>query len=353
LIAQGIQKLIERENLTDEESQRIMQEIMSGDVSDSQIAAFLTALRMKGETVEELTMFAKTMKKYCCSVKVDNARYVVDTCGTGGDGLQTFNISTTVAFVVAGAEITVAKHCNRSVTSKSGSADVIERLGLRLDAVKPATVEKTLREEGIGFMYAPVFHPSMKRVAGIRREMGIRTVFNILGPLVNPADANARVLGVYSPKLTLPLTKVLNNLSCEVAMVVHGMDGMDEISISSRSIISQLHEGEITQYEVSPETFGISPSNREELTVDSSEESAEITFKILNDLENSPARLNSVLMNAAAGIMIGGKADDFRCGLEAAQESIKSGTAYGKLREMIRKCGGELSKLEELELRFG
>jgi len=353
LIVQGIQKLVERKDLTGEEARQIMEEIMSGRVSDSQVAAFLTALRMKGETVEEITMFAKTMKNFCRSVHIDNAKRIVDTCGTGGDRLQTFNISTTVAFVVAGAEITVAKHCNRSVTSKSGSADVMEKLGLRLEEQRPAIVEKSLREVGIGFMFAPVFHPAMKRVAGPRREMSVRTVFNILGPLVNPADANACVLGVYSPKLAVPISKVLGNLGCEEAMVVHGMDGMDEISISSQTMISRLHDGEITQCEVSPKTFGIEPSRLEDLTVSSPDESAEAAFKILNGLEANSAKRNAVLVNGAAGVMVGGKADDFRYGMEVAGESIKSGLAYRKLKSMIKNCGGQLSELEEMERKFG
>jgi anthranilate phosphoribosyltransferase len=353
VIKGGIRKLIDGTDLTYEESQEIMKEIMSGKATNAQIAAFLTALRMKGETVNEITAFTEVMKEYCRRINPSVNGRLVDTCGTGGDKIKTFNISTMAAFVVAGAGVAVAKHGNRSVTSKSGSADVLERLGLNLN-LEPEAVKNAIEKVGIGFMFAPAFHPAMKYAIGPRRELGIRTIFNVLGPLTNPADANAQLLGVYDRKLTEPLAHALKNLGCEEAMVVHGLDGLDEISTIGKTVISWLREGEVTTVETIPKDFGVKLARPEDVKGTTPEKSAEITFKILNgccDI-NDPKR-EIVLVNGVAGIVVGGKAEDFSYGMELARESIDSGAAYKKLKTLIKSSNGNLSKLEELELNYG
>ena len=241
MIKENIKKLVNGADLTHEESAASMKEIMSGEATNTQIGAFLTALRMKGETSNEITAFTSVMKQYCNQISPTVKGRLVDTCGTGGDKIKTFNISTTAAFVVAGADVAVAKHGNRSVTSKCGSADVLEMLGLNLSIV-PEDVERAIEEVGVGFMFAPAFHPAMKYAIGPRREVGIRTVFNVLGPLTNPADANAQLLGVYDPRLTEPLANSLKSLGSEEAMVVHGLNGLDEISTIGKTRVSWLKE---------------------------------------------------------------------------------------------------------------
>jgi anthranilate phosphoribosyltransferase len=353
VIKEGIQKLIDGMDLTYEESQEIMKEIMSGNATDAQIAAFLTALRMKGETVDEVTAFTEVMKEFCHRIHPRVSGRLLDTCGTGGGRIKTFNISTTAAFVVAGAGVAVAKHGNRSVTSHCGSADVLERLGLNLN-LEPKVVETTIEKIGIGFMFAPAFHPAMKCAIGPRREIGIRTVFNILGPLTNPANANAQLLGVYDRALIDPLANVLKNLGCEEAMVVHGLDGLDEISTIGKTAIAWLKEGKVTTMETIPKDFGIKLAKPEDITGTTPEESAEITFQILNgSCNHDDPKEDIVLVNGAAGIIVGGKAEDFSYGMELARESIDSGAAYKKLRTLIKTCGGNLAKLEELESKHG
>jgi len=353
VIKEGIQKLIDGMDLTYEESQIAMKEIMSGNATDAQIAAFLTALRMKGETVDEVTAFTEVMKEFCHRIQPKVNGRLLDTCGTGGDRIKTFNISTTAAFVVAGAGIAVAKHGNRSVTSKSGSADVLERLGLNLN-LEPKAVETAIENIGIGFMFAPAFHPAMKCAIGPRREIGIRTVFNVLGPLTNPANANAQLLGVYDRALIEPLANVLKNLGCDEAMVVHGLDGLDEISTIGKTAIAWLREDKITTMETVPKDFGIKLAKPEDIKGTTPEESAEITFQILNgSLSHDDPKEDIVLVNGVAGIIVGEKAEDFSYGMELARESIDSGAAYKKLRALIKTCSGNLSKLEELESKYG
>ncbi|UCE57798.1 MAG: anthranilate phosphoribosyltransferase, partial [Candidatus Bathyarchaeota archaeon] len=264
MIRDGILRLVGETDLSYEEAQEIMKEIMSGKATSAQIAAFLAALRMKGESVNEITAFTKVMKDYCHQIHPRVEERLVDTCGTGGDRIKTFNISTTAAFVAAGAGVAIAKHGNRSVTSKSGSADVLERLGLNLN-LEPKAVEKVIERVGIGFMFAPAFHPAMKYAIGPRRELGIRTVFNVLGPLTNPADANAQLLGVYDRKLTEPLAYSLKNLGCHEAMVVHGLDGLDEISTIGKTVISWLREDEVTTVETVPKDFDIKLARPEDI----------------------------------------------------------------------------------------
>jgi len=353
MIKEGIRKLVNRMNLTYEESQGIMKEIMSGNATSAQIAAFITALRMKGETVDEITAFTEVMKEFCHRIYPSIDGRVVDTCGTGGDRIKTFNISTTAAFVIAGAGVAVAKHGNRSVTSRSGSADVLERLGFNLN-LEPKAVKTAIEKVGIGFMFAPSFHPAMKYAIGPRREIGIRTVFNVLGPLTNPANANAQLLGVYDRALIEPLAQVLKNLGCEEAMVVHGLDGLDEISTVGKTAIAWLRGGKVTMLETVPEDFNVEPARPEEIKGTTPEESAETTFKILNGCcePNDPKR-EIVLVNGVAGIILGGKAEKFGHGMELARESINSGAAYKKLRKLVKTCNGNMSKLEGLEVKYG
>jgi len=354
MIRESIQKVIEKQNLAWRESLEIMKEIMSGSATPAQIGAFLAALRMKGETVEEITAFATAMKKFCRQIHPKIHGRLVDTCGTGGDKIKTFNISTTSAFVVAGAGVPVAKHGNRSVTSKSGSADVLEKLGLNLN-VKPETVEKAIEEVGVGFMFAPLFHPAMKHATGPRREIGVRTVFNVLGPLTNPANADAQLIGVYDAELVEKLACVLKGLGCKEAMVVHGVDGLDEISTIGRTVIAWLKEGEVKTLKKTPRDFGLKRASPKDIRGTTPEENAEITFKIIKGYckKGDPKR-DIVLVNAAAGIIVGGKAEDFDYGIEAAHESIESGAAYEKLRALIKICDGNgLSRLEELESKHG
>jgi anthranilate phosphoribosyltransferase len=353
VIKEGIRKLVDGTDLTREESQGIMKEIMSGKATGAQIAAFLTALRMKGETVDEITAFTEVMKEYCHRIHPSVEGRLVDTCGTGGDKIKTFNISTTAAFVVAGAGIAVAKHGNRSVTSKSGSADVLERLGFNLNQ-EPKAVERSIEKVGIGFMFAPAFHPAMKYAIGPRRELGIRTVFNVLGPLTNPAGANAQLLGVYDRRLTEPIAHALKNLGCEEGMVVHGLDGLDEISTIGKTVISWLKEDEITTIETVPKDFGVKLARPEDVKGTTPDESAEITFKILNGCCNiDDPKTEIVLVNGVAGIIVSGKADDFGYGMELARESIDSGAAYKKLKALVKVSNGNLSRLEELESKYG
>ena len=349
MIKESIHKLVNGADLTHEESKASMKEIMSGSATNAQIGAFLTALRVKGETADEITAFTAVMKEYCHRIHPRVKGRLVDTCGTGGDKIKTFNISTTAAFVVAGSDVAVAKHGNRSVTSKCGSADVLERLGLNLN-MTPEDVEKAIENVGVGFMFAPAFHPAMKHAIGPRREVGIRTVFNVLGPLTNPADANAQLLGGYDPRLTEPLAYSLKSLGCEEAMIVHGVDGLDEISTIGKTVISWLRRDEITTSEMAPKDFGIKRAKIEDIKGTTPEESAEITFKILSGCidANDPQR-EIVQVNGAAAIITAGKAEDFGYGIEVAHESVESGAAYRKLKELIKFSHGDLSKLEQLE----
>jgi anthranilate phosphoribosyltransferase len=352
MIKNLIQQLVEGADLTYEESTVAMKEIMSGEATNAQIGAFLTALRVKGETSEEITAFTSVMKDCCNKICPKVTGRLVDTCGTGGDKLKTFNISTTAAFVAAGSGVAVAKHGNRSVTSKSGSADVLERLGLNLN-IKPEEVEQAIEKVGIGFMFAPAFHPAMKYAIGPRRELGIRTVFNVLGPLTNPADANAQVLGVYDSKLTEPLANSLKSLGSKEAMVVHGLMGLDEISTIGKTRISRLKSGEVTTKEMMPRDFGVKKVKIEDIKGTTPEGSAEITFKILKGIvkADDPKR-EIVQVNGAAAIIVAGKVEDFSSGIEAAKESIDSGKAYKRLKELVKFSGGDVSKLEMLEKQY-
>jgi anthranilate phosphoribosyltransferase len=344
--------MVEGQSLSFEEARETMGEIMTGNATDAQIGSFLTALRMKGETIDEISALASAMRDHCHRIDPRVDGRLVDTCGTGGDRVDTFNISTTAAFVASGAGVSIAKHGNRSVTSLCGSADVLQGLGLNL-ALDPEEVKRSIEEVGVGFMFAPTFHPAMKHAIGPRKELGIRTVFNILGPLTNPAGASAQLIGVYDPSLTEPLAKSLKRLGSEEAMVVHGLDGIDEISNLGATRLSWLRDGEIKTFEVIPRDFGVKRVKPEEITGAGPDESAELTYRILNDVGGSEdPRTEIVLVNGAAVIVVGGKADDFMCGMELAREAIGSGAAYERLRALVKISGGDISRLEELEDKY-
>jgi anthranilate phosphoribosyltransferase len=319
---------------------QVMEEIMSGQVTPSQFGAFVTALRIKGETVEEIAGFARTMRSKAVQVKSSGA--VVDTCGTGGDGAATFNVSTTAAFIVAGAGLKVAKHGNRAMSSKSGSADVLEALGVKIE-LTPEQVEKCLNEVGIGFIFAPAFHPSMKYASAPRREIGIRTVFNILGPLTNPAGARAQVIGVPSEQVGTKLAKAMAMLGTKHAFIVHGLDGIDEISITGPSRIWELYQNEIIDFYITPDDFGYKKAVISTVLGGTAIDNAQILRSVLSG-EKGPCR-DMAVMNAAAGIMAGTETGDsmyagsvkllVQCARKA-EEAIDSCRALDKLEQLIK-----------------
>ena len=352
IICESIAKLTERKDLSPEESCEAMNEILSGEATNAQIASFLTALRMKGESLEEITAFAEVMQKHCRRIHPNIRGRLLDTCGTGGDGVKTFNVSTAAAFVIAGTGVAVAKHGNRSVTSHSGSADVLERLGLNL-STSPDYASRSIEQIGIGFMFAPAFHTAMKFAVTPRKEIGIRTVFNLLGPLTNPASADAHLLGVYDENLVKKMADVMKALGCAEAMVVNGLDGLDEISTLGVTVVSWLRDGDISSFSITPKDFGVKLSTGAALRVSTPQESAEVIFKILfGKCEGDDPKLEIVLANSAAGILLGCEIDDFAYGMEAARKSVNSGAAYEKLKELIRVSEGDLSTLEELESKY-
>jgi anthranilate phosphoribosyltransferase len=330
MIKEAISKVVAKTNLTEAEAEAVMREIMQGEATDAQIAAYITALRMKGETVEEITGSARVMREKAVPIKLD-AKYQVYTCGTGGDMAHTFNISTTVAFVVAGAGVTVAKHGNRSVSSKSGSADVLQALGVNIEIPSPR-VEACMQTVGIGFLFAPMMHLAMKYAIGPRREVGIRTIFNVLGPLTNPARVTSQIMGVYAAELTSSLAQALGNLGATRAFVVHGMDGLDEITITDKTKVSEFAGGTVKEYFIHPSDFGLKSGTVADLKGGDAKENAAITVEILKGQKG--VRRDIVLMNAAAGLVASGKAPDFREGIQIASVSIDSGAALRKLDEL-------------------
>lgn len=327
IIQEAIAKLIEGQNLNQGEMTDVMNQIMSGEATDAQIGAFLIALRIKGESVEEISGAASVMREKATPIQTKHS-VIVDTCGTGGDHSGTFNISTTAAFVTAGAGLCVAKHGNRAATSKSGSADVLKALGVNIEAT-PEIMSRCLDEVGIGFLFAVSLHGAMKYAIGPRREVGARTVFNVLGPLTNPAGAKRQVIGVYSPALTETLATVLGNLGSEHVLVVHGSDGLDEMTLTGSTRVSELKKGSVSTYDVSPEDFGLSVAKASDLMGGEADENAAITLAILKG-EQGPKR-DIVLLNAAAAIVAGGKASDLAEGVQVATEAIDSGKAMEKL----------------------
>lgn len=322
--------------MTENEMMDVMERVMEGEVTPTQLGGFLAALRLKGETVDEIVGGARVMREKSLKVRF-RAPLVMDTCGTGGDGSNTFNISTTVAFVLAAAGIPVAKHGNRAMSSRCGSADVLEALGIKVD-LPPERVAQCLETAGIGFMYAPVYHHSMKHAAGPRRELGFRTIFNMLGPLTNPAGANCQLLGVYHPDLTAVFARVLQRLGSHRAMVVHGAGGMDELSLDGDNHVSMLRDGRIDTFKVSASEVGLEPAANQELKGGDARQNAAIIENILNGSEKGP-KLDAVLLNAAAGLFISGKARDMKDGVKLARGLIEDGSAHGKLQELRRLAG--------------
>ena len=342
IITEAVRALVDRRDLTRIEAAAAMEAIMTGAATGAQIGAFLTALRMKGETVEELIGFAQVMRQKVVRIRArgddvagmsgTDREMLIDTCGTGGDATGTFNVSTATAFVVAGAGLRVAKHGNRSVSSLCGSADVVETLGINIE-LSPPKVARCVDEVGIGFLYAPLLHTAMKHVMAARREMGVRTVFNMLGPLTNPAGANAQVIGVYAAALTELLARALAELGTIRAFVVHGADGLDEISNTGESTIAEVHEGVVRTTRVRPEDFGMPRAAIGDLQGGDRQENADIIRRVLGG-ELGPRR-DIVLMNAAAALVAGSKARDFKEGVGLAARSIDSGAAAGKLDALV------------------
>jgi len=332
MIQELLGRLVNRENLTQEQATSAMNAIMSGECTESQVAAFIVALRMKGETVDEIAGCAQVMREKATRVNAGASEFeVVDTCGTGGDVKGTFNISTAAAVVTAGAGVKVAKHGNRSVSSHSGSADVLAALGVNIEAGLPV-VERCLREAGIAFLFAPMMHAAMKHAIGPRREIGVRTVFNILGPLTNPAGARCQVLGVYDLKLASLMAGVLNSLGSKRCFVVHGADGLDEITVTDSTRVAELAAGEVKEYEISPEDFGMKRAALSDLTVDSPGESAQAVREVLQG--TSGPRRDIVVLNAAGAIVASGAAADWREGIALAEDSIDSGRANETLQRL-------------------
>ena len=328
----AIKTVLAREDLSANDMSTVMKIIMTGEATPAQIGGFLVGLRMKGETVDEIASAAKVMRELATGVKV-SGDHVVDIVGTGGDGSNTFNISTACTFVVAAAGGTVAKHGNRSVSSKSGSADLLEAAGVKLD-LNAEQVAKCINEVGVGFMFAPMHHSAMKHAIGPRKEMAARTIFNVLGPLTNPAGAANQLLGVFEDALVEPLAEVLNKLGSNHVMVVHSEDGMDEISIGAATNVSELKNGKVTSYKITPEQFGFTKTNISELAVSGAEESLAVINKVL-DNEAGPAK-DIVAFNSGAAIYVAGLANSLEAGIEKANEVIASGAAKMKLEELIK-----------------
>ncbi|MEW6516189.1 MAG: anthranilate phosphoribosyltransferase [candidate division FCPU426 bacterium] len=345
MIQAALAKVVNRQDLSQDEARRVMEFIMGGEATPAQIGAFITALRMKGETVDEITGCALAMRALAAPLEVRGKtvavesdgqnqaeELIVDTCGTGGDQGQTFNISTAVAFVAAAAGFTVAKHGNRAVSSRCGSADVLERLGVSLK-LTPAQVKRCIEEVGIGFLFAPAFHLAMKHAGGPRRELGLRTVFNLLGPLTNPAHANVQVLGVYEAKLTETMARVLGQLGLKRAMVVHGHGTLDELSLTGPSTVAEWTGREVKTYMVSPADFGLKTANPEDLHGGDADQNAAILKSVFAG-EPGP-KLDAVLMNAAAVLVVAGMERDFKAGAERARELIRSGKVREKLDRLV------------------
>lgn len=339
-----MEKLLNSEDLTRQEMHALMEEIMSGNLTDVQIAGFLTALRMKGETKEEIVGCAEVMRQKASQVMVDDPN-AIDTCGTGGDGKHTFNVSTLAAIVACGAGVTVVKHGNRSVSSKSGSADVLDALGVRID-LNAQGVTQCLKETNMAFLFAPKFHPSMKHVMTARRELGIRTIFNILGPLANPGKVKNQVMGVFDSRLTAVMAQVLKELGLERALVVHGMDGLDEISISAETTVSELRDGEIHTFTIQPEDFGMEKGTLEDVKGGDPKENAAIMMELLEGKGKDTPLMDMILLNSGAAIYVGGKAQSLADGVELAREVLENGKAL-KCLEALRTATHNLGFPQE------
>ena len=337
MIKEAILKLAKKEDLTYDEAEKVMDEIMSGEATPVQMSAYLTALSLKGETIDEITASASGMRAHC--IKLLHDMDVLEIVGTGGDGSNSFNISTTASMVISAGGVPVAKHGNRAASSKSGAADVLEALGVKI-TLTPERSAKILKKIGICFLFAQNYHIAMKYVAPIRKELGIRTVFNILGPLSNPAGANMELMGVYDEALVVPLAQVMANLGVTRGMVVFGQDKLDEISMSAPTTVCEIKEGTFTSYELTPEQFGYARCQKEELVGGTPTENAEITRKILSGDEKG-AKRKAVCLNAGAALYIAGKAESMKAGVKMAEELIDSGAALTKLNQFIEESNRE------------
>lgn len=338
MIKEAINKAINREDLTFEEAQAVMQEIMTGQATNAQMSSFLTALRMKGETIDEITACASVMRKVATHLTHNGE--VLEIVGTGGDKSFTFNISSVSSIVTAAAGVPTAKHGNRSVSSKCGAADVFEKLGVKLD-ISAQENAQVLEKTGMCFMFAQRYHSSMKYAAPVRKEIGTRTIFNILGPLANPAFATIQLMGVYSESLVEPMAQVLKNLGVKRGMVVYGQDGIDEISLVAKTTVCEIKNGNITKFEINPEDYGFNLCKKEDLTGGDAKENAEIALEILSGVKN--AKRDVVLLNSGVALYIAGKTDSIAQGIELAKETIDSGKAKNKLEEFI-KATNEVDK---------
>lgn len=333
-IKQALNQLVNRIDLSTEEMISVMREVMTGAATPAQIGGFLVALRMKGETIDEITGAATVMRELATNVDIQ-ADYLVDTCGTGGDGANLFNVSTASAFVVAAAGGRVAKHGNRSVSSSTGSADVLEAAGIKLD-ITAEQVARCVREIGVGFMFAPAHHSAMKHAIGPRKELALRTIFNMLGPITNPAQVKRQVLGVFNAALCKPLAEVLARLGSEHVLVVHAKDGLDEISIASETHVAELKNGIVTEYKIKPEDFGLKSQSLIGLTVNNAQESLTLILDALGKRrgEHAQKAADVIALNAGAAIYVSGIATSLQDGIEMARDAVGSGLAGEKIREL-------------------
>ena len=331
-ISQALNRLLKRENLSGEEMQSVMQTIMSGQATDAQIGGLLMALRMKGETIEEIAAAAQVMRSLSVGVEISDRTGLTDTCGTGGDGANIFNVSTATAFVAAAGGAKVAKHGNRSVSSKSGSADLLEAAGVNLN-LTANQVAACVEELGVGFMFAPAHHGAMKHVIAARKELGVRTIFNLLGPLTNPAKAPSQVLGVYDRSLLVPFAEVLKQLGSEHVMVVHSDDGLDEISVAAPTHVAELKNGAIREWTIDPQEYDMDHASLEGLSVDSAQQSLNIIRAAFHNSEG--AARDIICLNAGAALYVSGVASSFADGVLQARSTIAQGLAQAKLDQFI------------------
>ena len=332
-IQQAIKSVIAKQNLNEDQMHDVMNSIMTGQTTDAQIGAFLIGLSMKGETIEEITASAKVMRALATPVEIGNSDYLVDTCGTGGDGLGLFNISTASAFVVAAAGGKVAKHGNRSISSKSGSADVLESAGVNLD-LSPRIIGQCVEEIGVGFMFAPAHHSAMKHAIGPRKELAVRTIFNVLGPLTNPAKAPNQVMGVYDKSLIEPIANVLKELGSRHVMVVHSADGLDELSIADKTYVAELKEGVVTTYTIHPEELGFVLGDLNDIKADDAKDSLNIIKDAFSGKEG--AARDIISLNAGAAIYVCGLTDSLISGIERSRLALSDGSAQQKLDDYIK-----------------
>lgn len=336
MVRELINKIVNREDLSAGEVETLFNEIMEGNLTDAQLGAVLIGLKMKGESIEEIAAAAKVMRDKAVKVEVKDKSRLVDTCGTGGDKVDTFNVSTISAFVVAAAGGKVAKHGNRSVSSKCGSADIMQALGVNIE-MGPQQVAEAIEEVGLGFLFAPVFHPAMKNVIRQRREIGVRTIFNILGPLSNPASTYYQLIGVYDATLVEPITYVLKELGLKKAFVVHGMEGLDEVSLTADTLVGELNESEVRVYTVKPEDFGLKRVDIKELEGGDIETNKKIAIDILSGKDSSP-KTDFVALNSAFSLYLIGIAPTIKEGVEIARETIKSGKPMEVLEKLKSLC---------------